>query len=319
MNHTTALVLAAAVLSAAVAPEQDSDIGPPPGRLIDVGGRTLHFICSGAGSPTIILEAGASAFAIDWSLVQPEVARRNRVCSYDRAGSGWSQPRGEVDTPARIVRDLHAALAAAGEKPPYVLVGASMGGVYVRLYQLEYPTEVAGLVFVDPSTEDGLFTMYQGKGVEIASLTAEQLLTTMPSGPVQVPRRQAQTGAPFDRLSRELYEIRVKLEQRLIDSIPPTVPADVVRDVNEGNRAALARLRDSRTMPDAPIATVPLVALTRGDGPAANHAALAKLSARGRHIVVAGAAHEIHLSDPATVVQAINDVIDATARSTGAK
>jgi pimeloyl-ACP methyl ester carboxylesterase len=218
-----------------------------------------------------------------------------------------------------IVRDLHAALAAAGEKPPYVLIGASMGGVYARLYQLEHPLDVAGLVFVDPSTEDGLFTMYQGKGVEIASLTAEQLLTTMPSGPIPVPRRQAQAGAPFDRLPRQLYEIRVKLEQRLIDSIPPTVPADVVRDVNEGNRAALARLRQSRTMRDAPIAKVPVVVLTRGDGPAQNHAALAKLSAGGRHTVVAGAAHEIHLSNPASVIQAINEVIDATSPSGNVK
>jgi pimeloyl-ACP methyl ester carboxylesterase len=319
VTRLAALGLCAAVVAAAPAFAQDNEIGPPPGRLVDIGGRSLHFLCSGTGSPTVILEAGASAFAIDWSLVQPEIARRNRVCSYDRAGSGWSQPRGEVDTPARIVRDLHAALAAAGEKPPYVLVGASMGGVYVRLYQLEYPPEVAGLVFVDPSTEDGLFTMYQGKGVEIASLTAEQLLTTMPSGPVQVPRRQAQTGAPFERLPRQLYEIRVKLEQRLVDSIPPTVPADVVRDVNEGNRAALARLRESRTMPEAPIARVPVVVLTRGDGPAQNHAALAKLSAGARHTVVAGAAHEIHLSDPASVIQAINGVIDATSRSASVK
>ena len=318
MKCVFGLAIAAALAGAPVL-AQPVDIGPAPGRLVDVGGRTLHFICSGSGSPTVILEAGASSFAIDWSLVQPEIARRTRVCAYDRAGSGWSQPRAEVDTPARIVRDLHAALAAAGEKPPYVLVGASMGGVYVRLYQLEYPSEVAGLVFVDPSTEDGLFTMYQGKGVEIASLTAEQLLATMPSGPVQVPRREAQTGAPFDRLPRQLYQTRVKLEQRLIDSIPPTVPADVVRDVNEGNRAALARLRQRRTTPDAPIATVPLVVLTRGDGPAQNHRALAQLSAGGRHTVVAGAAHEIHLSTPATVIQAINDVIDAISRAGSAK
>src|SRR5438067_7809623 len=65
---------------------------PPPGRLVDVGGRKLHLLCSGAGSPTVILEAGASAFAIDWALVQPEIARTNRVCSYDRAGHGWSDP-----------------------------------------------------------------------------------------------------------------------------------------------------------------------------------------------------------------------------------
>ena len=128
-----------------------------------------------------------------------------------------------------------------------------------RLLAGKYPADVAGLVFVDPSTEDGLFAMYQGKGVAIASLTAEQLLTTMPTAAVPVPRRSAQTGTPFDRLPRELYEIRVKLEQRLIDSVPPMVQADVVRESAEGQRAALARLQQSRTQAEAPINAVPVV------------------------------------------------------------
>src|SRR6185503_7396802 len=139
--------------------------GPPPGRLVDVGGRKLHVNCAGSGSPTVVLEAGASSFALDWSLVQPEIARTQRVCSYDRAGSGWSDPRPDVETPARIAADLHAALAAAGERPPYVLVGHSAGGLYVRLYQLEHPNEVVGLVLVDPATEDRLFTLFQGRAV----------------------------------------------------------------------------------------------------------------------------------------------------------
>ena len=74
---------------------QQVDIGPPPGRLVDVGGRKLHVNCSGSGSPTVVLEAGGSSFAIDWSLVQSDVARTHRVCAYDRAGSGWSDPRPE--------------------------------------------------------------------------------------------------------------------------------------------------------------------------------------------------------------------------------
>jgi pimeloyl-ACP methyl ester carboxylesterase len=291
-----------------VSAAQTIDIGPAPGRLIDIGGRKLHINCAGNGTPTVILEAGASSFAIDWSLVQPEVAKATRVCSYDRAGSGWSDPRPDVETPRRVIQDLHTGLQAAGEKPPYVMVGASMGGVYIRLYQLEYPAEVAGLVFVDPSTEDVLFAMYQGKGVAIASLTAAELLTTMPTTAVPVPRRSAQTGTPFDRLPRELFGIRVKLEQRLIDSVPPMVPADVVRESAEGQRAALARLQQSRTQADAPINAVPVVVLTRRDGPVAAHLSLAKLSKRSRHAVVPGAGHEIHLFAPATVVQAITEV-----------
>src|SRR5688572_33353081 len=102
---------------------QEVEIGSAPGRLIDIGGRRLHLHCTGTGSPTVIIEAGGSSFAIDFALVQPEIARTNRVCSYDRAGHGWSDAA--ADSPRPAWEDLHVALQAAQEKPPYVLVGAS--------------------------------------------------------------------------------------------------------------------------------------------------------------------------------------------------
>ena len=312
MKRLTALAIAATVASAPVlAQQQQGSIGPAPGRLVDIGGRKLHFICSGSGAPTVVLEAGAGAFAIDWSLVQPAVAQSQRVCSYDRAGAGWSDPRDAVDTPARIIRDLHSGLAAAGEKTPVVLVGHSMGGVYARLYQLEYPGDVVGLVLVDPSSEDGLFTLYQGKGVAIASLSSEQLQTTMPTAPVNVARRSPQTGSPFSLLPQALYELRVKLEQRVIEAIPLSVPAEVVREFQAGEHAALSRLLQSQKQADAPIARVPLVVLTRGDGNRTAHAILAKLSPNSRHTIVPGAAHEIQLTHPQVVIQAIDDVVAA--------
>jgi pimeloyl-ACP methyl ester carboxylesterase len=292
---------------------QQVDIGPPPGRLVDIGGRKLHLNCTGSGSPTVILEAGASSFALDWSLVQPEIARTQRVCSYDRAGSGWSDPRVEVETPARVVADLHAALAVAGEKPPFVMVGASRGALYVRTYQLDYPEDVVSLVFVDPATENRLFTMFQGRAVLIASLSAEQLLSTLPSdSSVPVPRRSPQTGTPFDHLPRELYELRIKLDERLVASFPPSVSTDMVREYSEGERAALARLLESRDRQDNPMRDVPVVVLTRGQdmtaGLAENHAELAGLSKNSRHTIVGDAGHEIHLFRPSIVVQAIQDV-----------
>src|SRR5690606_19174686 len=123
--------LAIAVAGIATAAAQAPDIGPAPGRLVDIGGRRLHIHCTGSGSPTVVIEAGASAFAIDFALVQPQVAATTRACSYDRAGSGWSDRRADVETPIRVIRDLRALLDAAGERGPYVMTGASRGGVFV--------------------------------------------------------------------------------------------------------------------------------------------------------------------------------------------
>jgi pimeloyl-ACP methyl ester carboxylesterase len=271
-------------------------------------------ICTGKGSPTVILEAGASAFAIDWALVQSEIARTNRVCAYDRAGSGFSDP--PAGGPGGgVPADLHAALQAAGEKPPYVMVGASLGGIYVRLYQAQYPDEVVGFVFVDPAHEDRLFLIFEGKPVPIASLTAEQRRSLIPPGPVTVPQRPPQTGAPFDRLPRALYELRVRLDRRLIDSIPESVPHEAVVAWAEQERAGLAKLKEmSAAKPDA-LGGRPLVVLTRGVDSSPEqrdvHASLARLSSTSRHTVVAGSGHEIHLFQPEAVIQAIRDVVEA--------
>jgi pimeloyl-ACP methyl ester carboxylesterase len=310
------IVLTGLLLGGKVLVAQQIDIGPAPGRLVDIGGRRLHLNCTGSGSPTVILEAGASSFAIDWALVQPAIARTQRVCSYDRAGSGWSDPRPDVETPARIVADLNKALTTAGERPPFVMVGASAGGLYVRLYQLDHPNDVIGLVFVDPATENRLFALFQQRPVLIASLTADQLLTTLPKdGSIPIPSRATQTGTPFDRLPSDLYQLRIRIDQRLIASFPPSVTAEIVRESSEGQRAALARLLESRSRPDNPMREVPTVVLTRGQdmtqGIAENHSELARLSNNSRQSVVSTAGHEIHLFAPPAVVQAIQDVSTA--------
>lgn len=291
------------------------DLGPPPGRLVDVGGYRLHIHCTGTGAPTVVLASGASSFAIDWALVQPEVARTNRVCSYDRAGMGWSDSTGFVATAERSVSELHALLSAAGERPPYVLVGASLAGIYVRLYQLRYRDEVAGLVLVDPAHEDRLFTMFKGEAVTIASLSAAELLSTLPHGPVTVPKRKAQRGAPFDRLPPDLYRIRIALDERLIASVPAIVGPEIVHESAEGQRAALAALHEASAAKAHSLGSLPLVVLTRGidadQGVRDVHARAAALSTNSRHIIVDGAGHEVHLFEPAVVIAAIGDVVEA--------
>lgn len=127
---------------------------PPPGALIPVNGHRLHLICQGEGGPAVIMETGGPGIPLGWTLIQPEVARFTRACSYDRAGIGWSDPGPQPRSGRTIVAELRTVLQRGGIEPPYVLVAASFGGHYVRLYASQYPEEVAGLVFVDCSHED---------------------------------------------------------------------------------------------------------------------------------------------------------------------
>jgi pimeloyl-ACP methyl ester carboxylesterase len=117
-------------------------------------GRRLNIYCNGSGSPTVILEAGQSDDVSARAAVQPIVAAKTRVCSYDRAGFGFSDPNKRPDTAVNFADDLHRLLAVAEIEPPYVLVGHSLGGMYVRLYADLYPAEVAGMVLVVPANEE---------------------------------------------------------------------------------------------------------------------------------------------------------------------
>jgi pimeloyl-ACP methyl ester carboxylesterase len=127
---------------------------PPPGKLVDVGGHRLHITCMGEGSPTVVLEAGLSCTSLDWSHVLPAIAQFTRVCAYDRAGCGWSDPGPWPRTGQTIVNELHTLLDEGGVTGPLVLVGHSYGGLLVRLYASYYPDAVAGLVLVDAAHED---------------------------------------------------------------------------------------------------------------------------------------------------------------------
>lgn len=127
---------------------------PPPGKLINVYGHKMHIYCTGSGSPVVILEAGLSSYSLDWSRVQPEISKTTEVCSYDRAGYGWSAPGPKPRTAQEIVKELHQLLREADVKGPYILVGQSLGGIYVQLFAVEHPTETAGVILVDSVNRD---------------------------------------------------------------------------------------------------------------------------------------------------------------------
>jgi pimeloyl-ACP methyl ester carboxylesterase len=131
-----------------------SQLPPRVGRAVDVGGRTLNLYCSGEGTPTVILEPGGNSPGYAQLLLQSKMATFTRTCWYDRAGVGWSDPPSSPRTSASIVSDLHEALHRAGVLPPYVMAGGSVGGEYVHIYTARYPSDVAGLVFIDSAVPD---------------------------------------------------------------------------------------------------------------------------------------------------------------------
>jgi len=133
---------------------EDNRNFPPPGKLVDVGGRSLHMVVSGDGPYTVVLEAGSGGTSLDWTAVQSGLTAFARVCAYDRAGYGWSDPGNELPTPLQLVSDLHRLLTAGDLKPPYILVGHSFGGFIVSRFAAEYPDETGGVVLVDALHED---------------------------------------------------------------------------------------------------------------------------------------------------------------------
>ncbi len=128
----------------------DAKAYPPPGELVDVGGYRLHINCTGSGSPAVVIEAGLGDWSTSWGgVIQPEVAKTTRVCTYDRAGLGWSDAASLPSDAAQFSQELHTLLQNARVPGPYVMVGHSLGGLIVRVFAHDYASEVAGVVFVD--------------------------------------------------------------------------------------------------------------------------------------------------------------------------
>jgi pimeloyl-ACP methyl ester carboxylesterase len=127
----------------------DSRTHQAPGELVDVGGHRLHLLCVGSGTPTVILESGLGEAAAYWGWISTAVARDTKVCAYDRAGRGWSDPAGTAQDGIAVATDLHMLLGRARVRGPFVLVGHSSGAQYVRIFAGRYPEQVAGMVLLD--------------------------------------------------------------------------------------------------------------------------------------------------------------------------
>src|SRR5262245_17539919 len=287
----------------------------PPGQLIDLGGRRLHLNCSGTGSPSVIVENGGGGFSVEWALVQPQIAKFTRICAYDRAGYAWSDRGPTTDGIEQIMDDLNLLFRKADIRSPYILVGASLGCIYARAYQRRFPEQVAGLVFVDGTHDEGVSLMVGGKPKPISALSAEALPDAYKEY-VQLapkPKPGAADGHPLDRLPAELQKARHWALAKLIDEVG-LLPAGLI--AAESWRQEFTALRQQRLAQTHPLGDLPLRVLERSEGASeawhAQQAQLAGLSSTGKLIKAEGSGHMIHLYRPDLVVQAIREVIAAS-------
>jgi pimeloyl-ACP methyl ester carboxylesterase len=154
----------------------DARAYPPPGQLVDVGGYRLHINCVGAGSPTVLIDAGLGDWSASWSnSVQPQAATTTRVCTYDRAGMGYSEPGPLPRTAGRFSEELHTLLQRADIPGPYVLAGHSSGGFTVRVFAAAYPADVVGVMLIDSITPG------QGAQAEAPTSTGWLSIATLPA------------------------------------------------------------------------------------------------------------------------------------------
>lgn len=154
--YTLATVGASGSAYQYISTKLDEKAYPAPGRMIDIGGYRLHIQETGTehSGPTVILDAGAGNYSLDWALVQPKIAEFARVVSYDRAGDGWSDESPLTRTSKNMMIELHTLLKKAGIPGPYIFVGHSFGGLNAQIYAHQYPEEIAGIILVDSSHED---------------------------------------------------------------------------------------------------------------------------------------------------------------------
>ncbi len=272
---------------------------PQPGRLIAVDGYRLHLDCSGQGSPTVILDSGAGEPALEWALVQPRIAQFTQVCSYDRAGYGWSDTGPKPRTTARIVAELHTLLANAGIAPPYILVGHSFGGLNMRLYAAEHPEQVAGLVLVDASHPD-----QESRGFRpvISPLAALE--------PALLRLGVLRAFFVLDGSPRLPSKLRDELEYLMLQSKAIAADLDEVRAFSR----SAAEVRAAGNLGDMPL--IVLTAAYSAQRRPELHAAwidtlqpdLVRLSTRGWQIVI-NSGHYIPFEQPQAVVDAVRTLV----------
>lgn len=298
---------------------------PPPGQMIDIGSYRLHVNCQGdvsENAPIVVMEA--AEFSLSWALVQPDIAKFARACSYDRAGLGWSEVSPRPRTAANIVEELHTLLEQAGEKPPYLLVGHSKGGMYMRLFAQKYPGEVVGMVLVDSSHEEQELR-FPAKVTELNRKSREQT-----TGLLNIVRPLNSIGlvTPLLKINMDLLLGTLPegvREMGLVVALKDTFLRTVV-DETEALEDTFSEVREAKI---STLGEIPLIVLTAVDqfdaleGQVSTDIVqlkqvvrdlgteLAALSPNGKLVPVHGSGHFIQVDQPHVVIGAIQEVVEA--------
>jgi len=307
-----------------VAEAVDAHRYPPMGKLVDIGGRRLHLYCVGSGSPTVVVESGRSSYSVDWAYVQPAVARFTRICTYDRASYGWSDPNHTPRSLPDIAEELFLLLERANVPGPYVLVGHSMGGSIVRLFALRHPEGVTGMVLVDSVHEDAKL---RWPGASLAGRGHRPPAFPLPE---DVKRRFGLT-----RLKKmSLGAAGIPRPYRLL---PPRIraarlafmiqPRQLEAQIGEADASVdnFGLLRAARRRSERPLGDLPLIVIAAepSNAPAlrsnleAHMSAqrdLSTLSSKGRLVVAHGSGHFVQIERPEVVVTAIENVVAESKR-----
>lgn len=312
---------------------------PPPGHVVDIGSCKLHLNHQGSGQPVVLLESGIAATSISWSLVQTRLTEFSTVCSYDRAGLGWSECRLDRLGPRaleQMIGELDTLLRKSGLVAPFVLVGHSFGGLLVRAFAHAYPERVAGLVLVDPislaywgsgsqTNADRILagTKLSRRGAILARIgVVRAALSVLHAGGSWFPRHVAQAAA---RQGTGLMENLAKQVAKLPRELHSTVCAHWSRP-----KGFLAMAEYLAALPDCVAAgltmsvpaNIPVTILSAGNATAEElreRDAWAARSERGRHVRVPGTGHWLQLERPELIVHTVREMIEPMGPFVGSK
>ncbi|MDI6696574.1 MAG: alpha/beta hydrolase [Anaerolineales bacterium] len=301
--------------------KRDAQRYPYPGELVDVGEFRLHIYCIGSGTPTVVLEAGLGDGSFIWGQVQNKVATSTRVCAYDRPGLGWSDFVNRQFRRQAVAENLHTLLVNAGIPGPYILVGHSVGGIYVRAFAQKYPKEVAGLVFVDSSHENQSVRMDGGR-VGPSRMLDYMLAFCDIVAPTGVFRLFGVANALMEDTG-----LPVELRQAAIATLNRDTYCRTI-----ANEMSTSDKDTSLSSGPPKLGDIPLIVLVAGSSfgnQSENNSSgaepgsqgrgnqrwlrlqdeLTHLSSNGRQIIAEDSSHYIHLDQPELVVRAILDIL----------